>query len=115
MIITKKHQLFNFVMSAIILTLLVVGGLKVTASSNKIITKPVNQTVLPSSTIQNPVKPASVNVCQGNTLANEIIVSISSQHLWACNLTNQLYNSPVVTGDENYASDRTIPRRPKFV
>ena len=88
-------------------------GLKITSSSNKI---PLNKTVKLNisnssniSKVQILTKQISTNICKNNTLANEIIVSIAYQHLWACGFSTLLFNSPVVTGDENYASDRSIP------
>ncbi|HUA13450.1 MAG TPA: L,D-transpeptidase [Candidatus Sulfotelmatobacter sp.] len=48
-----------------------------------------------------------VNPCAGNTLTQEVLVSISARHLWACNGTNMLYNSPVITGYSGFASTIT--------
>lgn len=48
-----------------------------------------------------------VNECASNQLAKEIIVSISARHVWACQ-QNQVYlSTPVITGNENLASDLT--------
>ena len=107
MILTKKIRRFNFFLSAIITVMLVVGGLKVTAS------KPIKgyDSLNQVSTIQTINSSANLHtatpVCLGNTLSNLILVSISSQHLWACAGSSQVYNTPVVTGDENYLSDVT--------
>lgn len=56
-----------------------------------------------------PVPPASpeVNYCAGNTLSQNVTVSISKQHLWACEGTSVKYDSPVVTGMESYPADLT--------
>ncbi len=106
MILTKKVRRFNFFMSAVIMAFMVIGGIKVTAS------KPTRGYVVPKitdtkstqiSTNSHPTTP----VCLGNTISNLILVSISAQHLWACSGSNQVYDTPVVTGDENYASDVT--------
>lgn len=51
--------------------------------------------------------PAAVNNCAGNTLDELIIVSISQRHLWACNQSTQVYDSPVVTGISYLAADLT--------
>ncbi|MGH7142240.1 MAG: L,D-transpeptidase [Candidatus Saccharimonadales bacterium] len=47
------------------------------------------------------------NPCANNTLSQNIIVSISARHLWACSINKSLYSSPVVTGMENLAADLT--------
>lgn len=62
-----------------------------------------NHTTKPATT------PKPANPCAGNTLDQEILVSISKQHLWACNGTNSLYDSAVVTGMEQYPADLTPP------
>jgi hypothetical protein len=48
-----------------------------------------------------------VNNCASNTEAQAIIVSISKQHMWACNSTSAAYDNPVVTGMEMYSSELT--------
>ncbi|HVX58294.1 MAG TPA: L,D-transpeptidase [Candidatus Saccharimonadales bacterium] len=54
----------------------------------------------------NTVK-ESVNYCAKNPLAKNIVVSISKQHLWACEGASVKYDSPVVTGMESYPADLT--------
>jgi lipoprotein-anchoring transpeptidase ErfK/SrfK len=49
----------------------------------------------------------STNYCAGNTLSDYIQVSISLRHLWACEGSSTVYNSPVVTGIEYLAADQT--------
>lgn len=51
--------------------------------------------------------PAQANPCAGNNLSQLVLVSISQQHLWACNASTVVYGSAVVTGMENYVADRT--------
>lgn len=48
-----------------------------------------------------------VNNCAGNSLANFIKVSISQRHLWACQGEKSVYDSPIVTGIDYLAADRT--------
>ncbi len=52
------------------------------------------------------ISPATNN-CAGNTLSQLILVSISQRHLWACEYTTEVYNSPVVTGMSYLAADLT--------
>lgn len=48
-----------------------------------------------------------VNHCALNTLSQLALVSISKRHMWACEGTKQVYDSPVVTGMENLPADLT--------
>ena len=55
-----------------------------------------------------PAKPQPApNRCASVTVAQDIIVSISQRHLWACAGTTQVYDSAVVTGMENLPADLT--------
>jgi len=51
-------------------------------------------------------KPAP-NYCAGNSLAENVVVSISARHMWACSNTQSVYDSAVVTGMENLPADLT--------
>ena len=51
--------------------------------------------------------PAATNNCAGNTLDEQIVISIGQRHLWACNKSAQVYDSPVVTGISYLAADLT--------
>lgn len=55
-----------------------------------------------------PVAPV-VNHCATNSVSKVVLVSISARHLWACQGTQELYNSPVVTGISYLAADLTPP------
>jgi lipoprotein-anchoring transpeptidase ErfK/SrfK len=71
-------------------------------------TKTVANTTSPRTT---PPPAASAvapqNVCANNTLPQLALVSISQRTMWACQGTNQIYSTPVVTGMENYPADLT--------
>jgi lipoprotein-anchoring transpeptidase ErfK/SrfK len=60
----------------------------------------------PATSIKIAAMP-SPTVCAGNILPQEVIVSITKQHMWACSDTAQVYDSPVVTGMENLPADLT--------
>lgn len=45
--------------------------------------------------------------CQTNTLGQEVVISISKRHMWACELAKTVYDNPVITGMEMYAADLT--------
>lgn len=56
---------------------------------------------------QQAVQTPPVNHCAGNTLGQEVIVSISAQHMWACEAAKTVYDNPVVTGMEQYPNNLT--------
>jgi lipoprotein-anchoring transpeptidase ErfK/SrfK len=69
----------------------------------------VTQTKLP--VVAKTVAPVAVapppNACASNTLDQRVIVSITERHLWACDQTSVVYDSPVVTGISYLAADVT--------
>lgn len=51
--------------------------------------------------------PVTEKPCQGNELAKMVLVSIYQRHMWACEGTKQVHNSPVITGIESLDATRT--------
>lgn len=51
--------------------------------------------------------PAATNYCAGNTMGQDVIVSISKQHMWACDGAKASYDNPVITGMQVYPSELT--------
>jgi lipoprotein-anchoring transpeptidase ErfK/SrfK len=47
--------------------------------------------------------------CTSNTVSQVILVSISQRHLWACDGSQEMYDSPVITGIDAYADTVTPP------
>src|ERR1700758_2751730 len=45
--------------------------------------------------------------CESNVLGQAIIVSISQQHMWACDGSKTVYDNPVITG--RLANDDSTP------
>jgi lipoprotein-anchoring transpeptidase ErfK/SrfK len=76
-------------------------------ASNSI--KPIKKTTTTPTTAPAaaPVATAVVNNCAGNSLNQLVLVSISQRHLWACQGTQTVYDSPVVSGIEYLAADTT--------
>jgi lipoprotein-anchoring transpeptidase ErfK/SrfK len=66
------------------------------STSQQKTTKTTAQTAVPATT-----------VCTSNSLSQNIIVSISKRHLWACAGTTVADDAPVVTGMEKLAADLT--------
>ncbi len=63
-----------------------------------------------TSSAPNPNNQAAIlgnQYCMSNKLSKLVIVSISRRHLWACNMNQDVFNSAVITGNENLASDLT--------
>lgn len=62
--------------------------------------KPAAATTIASKPVSQPTAaaPAADNHCADNTLSQKIIVSISSQHMWACAGNKSVYDNPVITG-----------------
>ena len=57
-----------------------------------------------AATVQKATEPSP---CAANSLAKVVIVSVSKRHMWACETTNQAYDSPVITGMEFLPADLT--------
>jgi len=57
-----------------------------------------------ANTVQSAPKP---DKCSTNTLGQNVIVSISERHMWACAGSASQYDSPVVTGIAYLAADLT--------
>lgn len=49
----------------------------------------------------------AIDYCADNKLDQNIIISISKQHLWACTGSKSQYDSAVITGMELYPADLT--------
>lgn len=64
-------------------------------------------TPTPAPAAVAPAAAAPVNNCAGNTLDELVLVSISQRHMWACNQSTTVYDSPVVTGISYLAADLT--------
>jgi hypothetical protein len=96
--IKPKIPYFRHIMFLLIVTVLVIFSINFLASRQKIQNSPSLNGQL---TIKN------AQYCRGNQDPSLIVVSVSRRHLWACNLTNQIYDSVVITGNENLASDKT--------
>lgn len=60
-----------------------------------------------SSQTASAISQPAPNYCANNELSQNIVVSISARHLWACSGTVAVFNSPVVTGMQTLAADLT--------
>jgi lipoprotein-anchoring transpeptidase ErfK/SrfK len=77
----------------------------VTTKSPAVKTTPLSPN--PTPTVAPVAATAPPNACAANTLNEEVIVSISQRHMWACNQSTVAYDSPVVTGISYLAADLT--------
>lgn len=116
----KKHRFRNFLVLLIILVAIpfIYNAAHGSANaSHKTATSPAKsapttlttKTKKKTTTATSPAVAVAPNACASNTLPQLILVSISQQHLWACDGSTVLYNSSVVTGDEQYADTLTPP------
>jgi len=116
----QKNQKKRFPIKAfiVLLILAIVVALSVaTANSGTTKTQSVNQTTSKTQSVTKytpstaaktaPTEVAKTNMCANNSLSQLIVVSISQQHLWACNQSSVLYDSAVVTGNMNLPADLT--------
>lgn len=78
-----------------------------TASTNAASTTTTSKSSRPQVSSVAPQTKAKPSVCAGATEPQTIYVSVGERHMWACNGTSQVYDSPVVTGMENLAADLT--------
>ena len=112
----KKHRRLSFVTILLVVVFVVLASTAVYGLSHITSSKPKasasttsshTSTVSTTSGTKAPAAAPAVNYCAGNTLSQNVIVSISKQHLWACDGSNVQYDSPVVTGMESYPADLT--------
>jgi lipoprotein-anchoring transpeptidase ErfK/SrfK len=108
----------------LVLVIIVAGGLYALSTKNHapkvisdtlthkaVIIKP--KTTAPKSTEPTAAEAAAVaqtaanTQCAGNTLDKQVFVSLTDQHLWACDGTISEYDSPVITGIAAHADTVT--------
>lgn len=93
-----------------ILTLIILAGLIVAGAfdiNHLNSAAYIDQTTPKQATSKTKVAVVAPSPCDSNTLAQVLIVSISQRHTWACATNQQLISTPVITGNENLASDLT--------
>jgi len=61
----------------------------------------------PTTTLNIPSSQTPANYCASNQLSQLVLVSISQRHLWACQGSKMVYDTPVVTGIDYLAADET--------
>lgn len=104
----KKHAIGAVLVIVIVLGLWLYWPHKAeapTAKTATVTTQTTNPAATSSPSAATTTPPASA--CTSNSLSKLVLVSISQQHLWACNGNSELYNSAVVTGMELYPADLT--------
>lgn len=103
--IPSKHHYKLWTSLAVLLLLVMATFLFTTNASAPKFTKssltPLVATVKTTTPIVKPSTPA-VNPCANNRLSQEVLVSVSARHLWACQNTKTIFDSPVVTGMTMY-------------
>ena len=98
-----KHRGLKFLLALILLSIgYVVAIDHVNGSATTSYTPPI----IPNVKAAPAPKPAT-NHCAGNVSSEEVVVSISKQRMWACQYSNSVFTSLVITGYTKYASDIT--------
>ncbi len=104
----KRHKFFIFMLVLIIVLLM---GWYFSTLLNPASGKHLSNNPTSSSTKSSPVtvsKPVvASNACSNNAIGQNIVISIEQRHLWVCAKNQLVYNSPVITGYMNIASDVT--------
>ncbi len=95
-----------------IVTVVIIGGLAYLSTfvvlKNPTKAVAVNPSHNLSQIVSSTPKPAPIyNPCSSNQLTKLIVVSISKRHTWACQGRSAVISTPVITGNENLASDLT--------
>jgi lipoprotein-anchoring transpeptidase ErfK/SrfK len=105
----RLHPLFGrlliavLVLAALIFLPILVGG---GHSATKVPTITPAASTTPSNSHATATVPAVTGPCAGNQ-QSLILVSISQRHLWACQGSQKVYDTPVVTGIDYLAADKT--------
>lgn len=100
--INQKGNTIWYILVALVLIVAAVVFFSTHVSSNKNNNPKAVLTTKTTSTVTKTPNP-----CQGNNLSQLVIVSISLRHMWACDLSSDEYNSPVITGMDFLAADLT--------
>lgn len=100
----RRRLLATVLILAALIVLPIVRGSTLPVLSDSTTTNP--PTITPASGAAAVSAPGTKG-CQGNRLDRFVLVSISQRHLWACQKTKQVYDSPVITGMQAHASTVT--------
>jgi lipoprotein-anchoring transpeptidase ErfK/SrfK len=107
----NRHSFAKFVVLFVVGIALATGGLTYVLGSSKVdapaAPKTTQMTQPKEASKTTPAVTTAVNNCASNTLSQLILVSISQRHLWACDGSQTMYNSLVVTGISYLAADVT--------
>lgn len=105
----KKPYAFGL----LILVLVIAAVVATCIWHNPLALKPSPAIAKPSARViaVAPAPPKPVNHCESNTVPKFLLISISSQHLWACEGTTQVNESAVTTGMTEIVNgvDNTTP------
>ena len=100
----------KLILILIILAAIAGVGYKVLHSSHQTSYNSPHKTAVPvtvTTPVHPPVQAPVVNECANNTAAKDIVVSLSQEHIWACQYSVAVFNSPVVTGYTGNPADVT--------
>lgn len=87
--------------AVLVLAVLIVGPLL--RGTSNLITPAKSSSAVPAITAGSQ----TTNHCAGNKLGQLVLVNIGQRHLWACQGSKTVYDSPVITGIQFYDSTMT--------
>lgn len=108
---TRRRSIKRMLLSSVLIIAVFAVVIKLHPLSFASQQKPQKPTQTASSTSSSPqvttTEATPPGPCAGNEIAKLVLVSVSKRHMWACDKTEQLYDSAVVTGMEKIPADLT--------
>jgi len=113
----KKRRGFGFILKTSAIIVVIIAGILIydhyksnktqTTATNSTKTSVTKKAAAPATPAVAATTPPQPNACASNSLAQLALVSISQRRMWACQGSNQVYTSLVITGMAKYAADVT--------
>ncbi|HMH31056.1 MAG TPA: L,D-transpeptidase family protein [Methylomirabilota bacterium] len=107
-----KRKLPSFKLLVIPVVLLALIGIPLVRHNDAPATKQPSQSKAAPAAVKKETPAAVVaappiNRCEGNTQSKLIKVSVDQRHLWACEASKQVYDTPVITGLKDHPETET--------
>lgn len=95
------------VIIAVLITVFLAKQADAPTVSNSQISNSTSTTKKSTTAPKTQAAASTVNHCSDNTNSRFVLVSVSARHMWACEASKTVYDSPVITGMEFLAADLT--------
>lgn len=103
----RRRLIVTVVVLAALIVLPIIRGSTLPVLSDSTTSNPPTITPSPGAAALSAPVAAGAKSCTGNRLDQFVLVSISQRHLWACQKTKQVFDSPVITGMQAHESTVT--------